>query len=146
MKDSLVSLLREARISRGLKQKDVADRLGIKDNTLSNWETGRTEPDMDKFLELCDIYRLDAAQILTDSYGVRHSVPSIVFTSAETEIVLAYRIASPDDKNIVDSALRKYINAPRLTLVAARDGGLSTADADAINRLGLEMQEDDTDL
>lgn len=145
MKDSLVSLLREARISKGLKQRDVAERLGIKDNTLSNWETGRTEPDMDKFLELCDIYEIDASKALSDTYGVSNPNRSVVFSPAEVDLIVAYRQASADDKNIVDSALRKY-TAPRLTLVAARDGGLSAADASAVDRLGREMQDDDTDL
>ncbi len=68
------------------------------------------------------------------------------FTPQEIDIVHCYRVASSDDKAIVDAALRKYINAPALSLIAARDGGVSSAPSSAVNRLGVELEEDDTDL
>lgn len=115
MKASLVKLLRDARISKGLKQRDVAQYLGIKDNTLSNWETGRTEPDMDTFLKLCDIYDLDAGAVLSSAYGTSKVLESSSpYTHAEKEIIAAYRIASEDDRTIVDSALRKYMSVDSL--------------------------------
>lgn len=107
MNPKLVTLLRDARISRGLKQKDVARRVGIKDNTLSNWETGRTEPDMDTFLALCDIYDIDAADALTLAYG--GSRVKTICSTEERSLVEAYRKASEDDRAVVDAALRKYM-------------------------------------
>ena len=53
MNELLVNRLRIARTESGLKQQDVADKLGIKANTIGNWEKGRTEPDIDTFVKLC---------------------------------------------------------------------------------------------
>lgn len=39
--------IKEARLRKSLKQADLAASLNVKQNTLSNWETGRTEPDID---------------------------------------------------------------------------------------------------
>lgn len=39
--------IRELRLSEGLSQKALAEELGVKQNTLSTWETGRYEPDSD---------------------------------------------------------------------------------------------------
>ena len=49
--------LEAARINAGLSQKEAAKRIGVNVCTLSNWERGRTAPDIDKFKELCDIYK-----------------------------------------------------------------------------------------
>ena len=52
MNELLVDRLKHARAEQGLKQSDVAEKLGLKANTISNWEKGRTEPDIDSFVKL----------------------------------------------------------------------------------------------
>lgn len=69
MNELLIDRLKTARISNGLKQQDVAEQMGIKANTISNWEKGRTEPDIDSFVKLCDIYKIDCASLLSDVYA-----------------------------------------------------------------------------
>lgn len=39
--------IREARLKKGLKQSELASSVNVRQNTLSNWETGRTEPDIE---------------------------------------------------------------------------------------------------
>ena len=39
----------------GLRQSDIARRLGISQNAVSSWETGRTEPNLGQISELCRI-------------------------------------------------------------------------------------------
>ena len=75
MNDRLVKLLRERRMELGLKQKEVAQALGVKDNTLSNWETGRSSPDLDTFVALCGIYRMDAADAVAEAYQLETDRP-----------------------------------------------------------------------
>lgn len=48
--------LEAARVNAGLSQKEAANRLGVNVSTLSNWERGKTAPDVDKFKALCKIY------------------------------------------------------------------------------------------
>lgn len=45
-----------------IKQSDVARKIGVKGNILSNYENGISEPDIDTFCALCDIYDLDPAR------------------------------------------------------------------------------------
>ena len=71
MNELLVNRLRSARTDKNMKQQEVADILGIKPNTLSNWEKGRTEPDIDTFVKLCDIYEIDCASLLSDVYAFK---------------------------------------------------------------------------
>ena len=45
--------LRLARKRKGLTQKDLADAVGARHNTVSNWEAGRNQPDPDTVRALC---------------------------------------------------------------------------------------------
>lgn len=48
--------LEAARVNAGLSQKEAATQLGVNTATLSNWERGKTSPDVDKFKALCKLY------------------------------------------------------------------------------------------
>jgi transcriptional regulator with XRE-family HTH domain len=44
--------IKQQRLFLNLTQAELAEKLSISTQTLSNWETGRTEPDAPKMLEL----------------------------------------------------------------------------------------------
>ena len=48
--------IRAARVNAGLSQKEAADRLGVSNKTLGNWENGITFPPVDKIPEICELY------------------------------------------------------------------------------------------
>lgn len=48
--------LKAARVNAGLKQKDVAQKLGVADSTISSWERGRSFPDAKQIKKLEEIY------------------------------------------------------------------------------------------
>ena len=73
MNITLFQALKSARLASGLKQVDVADQLGVRDSTLSGWETGRTEPDIDTLIQMCTIYGIDCAALLEQVYGKKES-------------------------------------------------------------------------
>ncbi|AGW42470.1 two-component system regulatory protein [Leifsonia xyli subsp. cynodontis DSM 46306] len=49
--DALHKRLRMARIGADLEQADISERLGVARNTVSNWETGRSEPSATHFVQ-----------------------------------------------------------------------------------------------
>lgn len=105
MNELLVNRLRTARTDKNLKQQEVADILGIKPNTLSNWENGRTEPDIDTFVKLCDIYEIDCASLLTDVYAFKRIKSDI--SLIEYEHIKKYRDLDDHGKEMVDFTLLK---------------------------------------
>lgn len=48
--------LEAARINAGFSQRDAAKSIGVNVGTLSNWENGKTYPDVEKFRRLCEVY------------------------------------------------------------------------------------------
>lgn len=69
MNQQLIDLLKNARLQKGLKQEEVANVLGVKKNTISNYETGKSEPDIDSFITMCNIYGIDYANAMKLAYG-----------------------------------------------------------------------------
>lgn len=55
--------LRAARINAGLAQKAAASKLEISNKTLSNWENGRSFPDVQQIEKLCTLYGLAYSDI-----------------------------------------------------------------------------------
>ena len=56
--------LRQARIEAGLTQKEVESMIGVKHQTLSKYETGKLEPNLETFGKLCDLYYVSADWLL----------------------------------------------------------------------------------
>lgn len=47
--------LREVRKSKKLTQKELAEQIGIKRNTYSDWETGKNESSFENLVKLADL-------------------------------------------------------------------------------------------
>lgn len=105
MNELLVNRLRSARTDKNMKQQDVADILGIKPNTLSNWEKGRTEPDIDTFVKLCDIYEIDCASLLSDVYAFKQIKSEV--SLSEFDHLKKYRSLDQHGKKMVDFTLNE---------------------------------------
>ena len=65
--------LRELREDRDLRQVDVSYYVGIDQKTLSNYETGKTNPDSQSLIKLADFYNVSidylVGRVQLDVYG-----------------------------------------------------------------------------
>ncbi len=59
-----MKILRDLREDRDLRQIDVSKAVGIDQRTLSNYETGKTNPDSVAIAKLCDFYNITADYLL----------------------------------------------------------------------------------
>ena len=48
--------LKQVREENGFSQNEIAERLGKNQNTISSWETGRTQPKLKELHSLCNLY------------------------------------------------------------------------------------------
>ena len=100
----ITSKLKQSRINKNLKQSDVASILNVKSNTISNWENGKSSPDIDTLILLCKIYEISCTNLLEEAYA-HEIVHDISVGGIEREIILAYRDADPIEKAMVRRAL-----------------------------------------
>jgi len=61
---NLSTVLKEKRIEGNLTQEEVADQLFVTRQTISNWENGKTLPDIDSLIDLANFYHLSLDNIL----------------------------------------------------------------------------------
>lgn len=58
------SRLKKGRESTGFTQREVSRETGIPQSTIANYETGRTQPDIENLGILIDFYNIDANWLL----------------------------------------------------------------------------------
>jgi len=58
--------LKEARLNAGLKQEELAKRLGVSRQTVSSWENDRSYPDLGSAVKLSDLYGTSLDEMLKD--------------------------------------------------------------------------------
>lgn len=100
----LIEQLKKGRLNMSLRQSDVTKLTGIKANTLSNYENGVSEPDIDTYLMLCKIYGLDYACIIEKAYDLKTET-DIILSQGEESFIKKYRSLSEESKKIVNMIL-----------------------------------------
>ncbi|WYU50005.1 helix-turn-helix transcriptional regulator [Bacillus sp. FSL K6-0047] len=94
---SRLKLLRE---KRGYSQKFVAEKIGVKNNTLSGYEAGRREPDSSTLNTLADFYKVSVDYLLgrTDN--------------PNSDISIAYdggpQYEDEDEREFIEQQLEQY--------------------------------------
>ena len=62
--DKLHVNLQEQRKKKGLSKADVAEHLHISRQAISQWETGKTQPDIGSLQALCNLYGIPVSEML----------------------------------------------------------------------------------
>lgn len=83
--------LKEARQMRGLTQENVAEKLNVSRQTISNWETEKFYPDMLYVLQLSDLYQVSLDELLKgDERMIQHLENSTNVVKSNQKILLAF--------------------------------------------------------
>lgn len=84
--------LKRLRSQRNLKQEDLADQLHVTRQTVSGWETGRRQPDLDTLKKLADVLDVDLHELIYgDKPGAypRFQRKYVIFTMVSGSIAAA---------------------------------------------------------
>lgn len=84
----------------GLTQKQLAEAIGAKKSSISNWELAQNSPDIDTLVEICKILNVTAR----DMFGIYAGADAPALSAHEREMVDAYR-AHPEMQAAVDKLL-----------------------------------------
>ena len=67
MKDNVFGKnLRNLRIGEGLSQRTLGERLGVCNQTVSFWESGSREPDLDTLVKISELFNVSVDFLLTE--------------------------------------------------------------------------------
>lgn len=92
--------LKKARKRCGFTQRQLADLIGAKHNSVSNWETGQNEPDADSIRKICAILSITP----NDLFG---AVPSAGTTVSRDDLKFALFEGSEE---ITEDMLREVLD------------------------------------
>ena len=98
---------KEARKRKGISQAMLSAQIGVSQGSISQWEIGKTEPDVQNILKLADLYGVSTDYLLgrTDNplSAIPADTPYMKVTPFEKTIVEAYRDLSTAEQVIAPS-------------------------------------------
>ncbi|WP_028982763.1 helix-turn-helix domain-containing protein [Sporolactobacillus terrae] len=75
--------LKSSREKTGLKQIDAARKVGIKNNTLSGYESGDRQPDYETLMKLADLYEVSIEYLLRGQEPIKEENKNLFFFDME---------------------------------------------------------------
>mgnify|MGYP000848134430 CR=1 FL=1 len=118
-KEEIASRLKQYRINAGFEAKDVAEKL-ISANIIKsvksfyNWESGRTQPDADTFMYLCNLY---GVKDIMQAFGFKHtSKESRELSEAEFSHIQKYRSLTKNGRKAVDAVTQVLYEAEKVAV------------------------------
>lgn len=94
--------LKELREKSGYKQDFVADKLGIKSNTLSGYENGNRSPHPEMLVELSRFYKVTTDYLLGQS---EHPKLTTIEDNESREMAEKFRVLSEDKKGLIKNLM-----------------------------------------
>ena len=91
--------LKQVRENKNLTQQEVADEIGKKKNSISDWETGKARPDVDILVKLCKLYKISADSLFEEFDDVENK--GEILSADELHLIKNYRNLKPDAKEFV---------------------------------------------
>lgn len=63
-------ILYQLRKKKGLHQEDIALKMGVKKNTISNYENNSSKPNYDKLVKLCNLFQVSPNNLMDDDLEI----------------------------------------------------------------------------
>lgn len=104
MKSYIGRRIRALREDIGWSQEQLGEKFEkpIKKQTISSWENGRTTPDADLLVELCEIFNVDIS-LFYEKSTIEYAV--VRLSPAERNLLESYRNLSEKSKHLVDELI-----------------------------------------
>ena len=97
MRPDVAERLKKARIDSGISQEEAAEKIGVKRSTIGNYENGISTPDIEKFIALCNLYKMNYVKMLVYYYG---SPDGIISGTDDIISDIVYLISTYDEDKL----------------------------------------------
>lgn len=101
--------IKELRTEAGLRQKDLAEMLGISPQSLGYYENSVNKPDPEMLIKIADFFKVSVGYLLghEDEYGAIYAQGE--FSEDETKLIDDYRKLDDGMKNIARKTLSCWV-------------------------------------
>ncbi len=101
-KEEIGLVLKQLRVACGMTQKEVAEKIGRKQQIIGHWETGYAQPDANTLFLLCDIY----GTTVDEAFGF---LKNKNISASEYDYIKKYRSLDPQGKKHIDYELNREV-------------------------------------
>ena len=77
--------LKDARLKAGLTQEQVADKIMVSRQTISNWENGKSLPDIVSIIKLSDLYQISLDVLLKGDQKMKEKIEKDVYVASSNK-------------------------------------------------------------
>ena len=95
--------IKTARISKHYTQRQLAELINAKHNSISDWEKDKSKPDMDTVELICGALDLSPGYLMG---GINTSAPNSELSDTYTELIELYSKLSEDSRKAIMQILR----------------------------------------
>ena len=99
--------IQELRSNYGLTQKALAEKIGVKNYTVANWEQNRTEPSLKDLKDLADFFNCSIDYLVGRENDFGQIVIANDLTDKQSQFLVLYENLSEYDKKFVEKLLFK---------------------------------------
>lgn len=110
--------LKEARLSRGLTQEQIAKQIGVAKSTFTGYEKGNSEPSMLTISKIMNVLKVDANFLWQDE---TNSLTELVVSLDEKALLRKYRALDDHGREMVDFTLDKEYERSKALAEQASD-------------------------
>ena len=98
--------IQELRTERGLTQRELAEKIGVKNYTVANWEQNRTEPSVRDLIDLANFFECSVDYLIgrEDDFGQILVLKDNI--AEQTNLLSLYEGLTDERKTLVLSLLR----------------------------------------
>lgn len=96
--------IKEARKAKKMTQKELAKKIDVAHNSVSDWENDKSKPDMDTIELLCGVLEIAPNYLLATSEDG--------FSPAEKLLIRQYRMLSPYSRETIQIVIDRELNRP----------------------------------
>ena len=95
--------IKSARKAKGFTQKELADKIGAKHNSVSDWENDKNKPDMDTLESICGVLDITPSYILgtksDEEYG--NIIGNLMNEPDILDFIEEYKTLCDDDQKAI---------------------------------------------
>lgn len=104
-------ILQQLRKDRDLKQDYVAKQVGVKKNTISNYENNVSKPHYEQLIKLCNLFKVDPNYLMQ---GDITTINAPQLSPEDQYIIDHYKSLTPHDREIVDHIFKMKPEEPTI--------------------------------
>ncbi len=107
----MIANLKKLRISRGLSQQQLAEHVGVSQQSINKYENHAIEPDIATLIALADLFNTSIDYLVghTDIERRIEPVQTHDLNEEETRLIQRYRKLSPKQKDILQNTAEAFL-------------------------------------